>query len=85
MDSDALSIGEAAGGAPFEDPQLDLPPPQPAADRLSRDRRHQSGSTSVDDGYPPIPKEDETHINQCLDEKDQEGQELILGYIQRNL
>ena len=85
MESDTLSIGEATGGAPFEEPQRDLPPPQQAADRLSRDRRHQSGSASMDDGYPPIQKVDEIRVNECMDGKDQEGQELLVGYIQRDL
>ena len=51
MESD--SIGEASGGAPLEETRLDLPPSQQALDRLHWDRQHQSGSASMDDGYPP--------------------------------
>ena len=79
MESD--SIGEASGGAPLEETRLDLPPSQQALDRLHRDRQHQSGSASMDDGYPPIQKADETRVNECMDEKDQEGQELLMGWI----
>ena len=84
-DTSTLSNGEATGGTPFEEPNVELPPPQQAADHLPRDRRHPSGSASIDNVYPAIPTEDETRINQCMDTKDQEGQELLMGWIQRDL
>ena len=86
MESDAFSLDNATGGAPLHDPlSLSLPPPQSTDGRLHRDQRHHSASTSVDEGHPPIPTADEVRLNQCLDGKDQEGQELILGFLQRNL
>ena len=83
---DALLLDSATGGTPLPDPlTLSLPPPMSTDGRPQRDQRHHSAATSVDEGGPPIPTADEVRLNQCLDGKDQEGQELILGFLQRNL